>query len=88
LLTYVFDLEKLGNLRLHPNPTSGMTFFSDLENSDKIESVIISNIRGEILQIIDNPEKSIDLSYYTDGTYIIVVIMDKKIGHLGRVVKI
>ena len=86
--SYVDDFEQLEILKLYPNPTSGISFFPELETKDKIESLVILDMAGKLMQSIDRPKGSINLSSFIPGTYIVVVKMNKKLGYIAKLVKL
>ena len=86
--SYVNDFEQLETMKLYPNPTSGISYFPEIETKGKIESLAILDMTGKLLQSIEQPKGSINLSSFIPGTYIIVVKMGKKLGYIAKLVKI
>ena len=85
---YVNDLVKLENVLLFPNPTFHRTYLPERIDENKIENIVVLNIRGEMVSVIQNPKNSIDLSRLSSGTYIIIIRVEEKVGYLGKVTKI
>ncbi|WP_264535860.1 T9SS type A sorting domain-containing protein [Flavobacterium sp. N1736] len=53
---------------LYPNPASGTLYLSD--NNQKVEKVLIYNIFGSLVKIIQKGSESADISQLNSGTYL------------------
>ena len=63
-------------LRLHPNPTSGIVH---LESNESISSITIHGVNGGLVRTMDNindNQVDIDLSEYNNGVYFVHVLSD------------
>ncbi len=61
------DDNALNDLKVYPNPTSGVVNISDV---DGIDSVTISNINGQVLKTFSG-QNSIDISDLVPGVYVL-----------------
>lgn len=73
------------NLRIYPNPTNGWVSFKGIE---AVEATIrITNIQGQQIFVGDiNPRNGADLSYLTDGIYIVEIQTESEI-YRGKLIK-
>jgi hypothetical protein len=74
------------DLILYPNPTNGRLTLSNVNNARRIQ---ISNILGQIIEVICFPEsnQTIDVSHYASGVYIMNVLFDNGRVKTGMLVK-
>lgn len=64
------DLQSSTELGLFPNPVN--TQFT-IQSEDIIESLIIFNVNGEMVESMVNPNKTIDVSHLSEGVYFLQI---------------
>ncbi|MGB0430699.1 MAG: CUB domain-containing protein, partial [Bacteroidia bacterium] len=65
------------HISLFPNPTTGLI---ELKSDLEIEAITVSSVNGNIIQKVYDPKtKTIDLSMFDKGTYIIQIISNQKV---------
>jgi endoglucanase len=90
--TSVDDLSTPLNINLFPNPSTGMvTLKGNLQQRQNVD-IQVMNSMGQVLQTerlstVTEIEKPIDLSAYSDGTYLVVIRLDDGRMHTQRVMK-
>lgn len=64
------DLASSTEINLYPNPVNEQF---TLQLADQIESLIIFNVNGEIVESMMNPNKTVDVSHLPEGVYFLQI---------------
>lgn len=85
LIDYLDVNDLSGDLiNLSPNPTTGKVFIS---NSDQLESIVIFDAAGRVVQKLSGKTNEIDFSGSENGHYIVQMMMTDKRVVMARIIK-
>ncbi|MBC7641283.1 MAG: T9SS type A sorting domain-containing protein [Flavobacterium sp.] len=76
----VNDFELSNYVNFYPNPAKNILNF-DVKINLQISSISIYNTLGQIVQVITNPENSINISDLKSGVYTLKIVSDKGISN-------
>ncbi len=68
-----YTADKGNDIVLHPNPSQGLVQLRGIEQHN-IHQIVLSNMLGQVLATYDGPQRSLDISEYSAGSYIVYFI--------------